>query len=103
MKQDEAAARNRRQEPRLPCDPSDVLLEMAGFPGSVAGRNIVGRIVGVSKSGLTLTIGTFVRVGESVRVTRAGTIISGRVRYCRPNDAGSFDSGIAILDIQDVQ
>jgi hypothetical protein len=95
---DEVAGRNRRQEMRLPCDPGDVLLELAGYP-----KPVEGHIVEVSRSGLQLRLGTFVPAGESVRVTRAGTIISGQIRYCRPNDAGSFDTGIAIFDVQEIR
>jgi hypothetical protein len=96
--QDGAAGRNRRREMRLTCDPGDVLLELAGRPEPVEGR-----IVEVSRSGLLLRLGNSVPAGESVRVTRAGTIISGQIRYCRPNQAGSFDTGVAIHDFQHVQ
>jgi len=94
----EAAGRNRRQEMRLPCDPGHVLLESAGHPEPVEGQ-----IVEVSRSGLQLKLRTPVSAGESVRITRAGMIISGQIRYCRPNDAGSFDTGVAILDVQQMQ
>jgi hypothetical protein len=44
-----------------------------------------------------------VPVGESVRVIGANTVISGEIRYCRANDEGSFDTGVAILDFQPMQ
>ena len=90
-----AAARNRRQETRIPCDPGDALLQLAGNPEPVEGY-----IVEVSKSGLQLRLGTCVPHGVSVRITRAGMIINGEIRYCRPNDAGSFDTGVAILAVE---
>jgi len=80
---------------RLQCEPTSVLLELAGHPEPVAGQ-----IVQVSNSGLHLRMGTSVLVGESVRVTRTSMIISGQIRYCQPNDAGSFDTGVLILDVQ---
>lgn len=92
---DEDPGRNRRQEIRLPCDPGDVRLELDGCAEPVEGR-----IVEVSRSGFQLRLGTVVPVGELVRVIRANTIISGEIRYCRPNDEGSFDTGVAILDLQ---
>jgi len=96
--QDEAAGRNRRQEMRLPCDPGSVLLESAGCP-----EPIEGQIVEVSRSGLQLRLQTPVDAGASVRITRAGMLISGQIRYCRPNDSGSFDTGVAIFDFQQMQ
>jgi hypothetical protein len=94
----EAEGRNRRQEMRLPCDPGDVRLELDGSPEPVEGH-----IVEVSKSGFQLRLGTVVPVGESVRVIGANTVISGEIRYCRANDEGSFDTGVAILDFQPMQ
>jgi len=94
----QAEGRNRRQETRLPCDPGDVRLELNGSPEPVEGH-----IVEVSKSGLQLILGTAVPVGESVRVIRANTVISGEIRYCRQNDEGFFETGVAILDFQLMQ
>src|SRR5580704_7530587 len=91
----DAAGRNRRREMRLQCDPANVVLEITGHPEPVEGQ-----IVEVSKSGLQLRLENSVPGGEAVRVTRASMIINGQIRYCRPNDAGSFDTGVEILDVQ---
>src|SRR5579863_8254783 len=82
---DEAAGRNRRREMRFQCDPANVVLDITGHREPVEGQ-----IVEVSKSGLQLRLDTSVPAGEAVRVTRASMIINGQIRYCRPNDAGSF-------------
>lgn len=95
---EEAAGRNRRQEMRLPCDPGGVLLESVAHPEPVEGQ-----IVEVSKSGLQLRLEIPVAAGALVRISRAGMAISGQIRYCRPNDAGSFDTGVAIFDVQQMQ
>ena len=93
--EDEAAGRNRRRETRIQCDPASVLLEIDGHPEAVEGQ-----VVEVSKSGLQLRLETTVPAGQTARVTLASMIISGQIRYCRPNDTGSFDTGIVILDVQ---
>ena len=95
---DEGAGRNRRQELRLPCDPGTVLLESVAHPEPVKGQ-----IVEVSKSGLQLRLETPLPAGESVRITGANMVISGQIRYCRPNESGSFETGVAILDVQPMQ
>jgi hypothetical protein len=92
---DEAAGRNRRREMRLQCDPANVVLDITGHSEPVEGQ-----IVEVSKSGLQLRLENSVPAGQTVRVTRASMIINGQIRYCRPNDAGSFDTGVEILDVQ---
>jgi hypothetical protein len=92
---DEAAGRNRRRELRLQCDPANVVLDRTGRHEPVDGQ-----IVEVSKSGLQLRLETSVPAGEAVRVTRASMIINGQIRYCRPNEAGSFDTGVEIFDVQ---
>lgn len=89
---------NRREERRLSCDPGDVRLEFQGRPDSFPGR-----IVEVSRSGLQLRLETSVPAGEPVSITRSNTVISGQIRYCRPNDGGSFDVGVAILDFLQLQ
>jgi PilZ domain len=92
---DGAEERNQRREMRLQCDPSKVLLELAENS-----EPLEAQVVGVSKSGLQLRLGTSVAAGESVRVTHAKMVISGQIRYCRPNDVGAFDAGVEILNVQ---
>ncbi|HEX4133293.1 MAG TPA: PilZ domain-containing protein [Bryobacteraceae bacterium] len=89
---------NRREEKRLSCDPGDVRLEFQGRPESVQAH-----IVEVSRSGLQLRLRTSVQAGEPVSITRADTVISGEIRYCRPNDGGFFEVGVAILDFRRLQ
>jgi hypothetical protein len=48
-------------------------------------------------------LGTSVQAGEPVSITRTDAVISGEIRYCRPNDAGSFDVGVAILGFRQRQ
>jgi hypothetical protein len=89
---------NRREERRLSCDPGNVRLEFRGRPEFVEGR-----IIEVSRSGLQLRLNASVQAGEPVSIIHSGTVISGEIRYCRPNDAGSFDAGVAILDFRQLQ
>ena len=86
---------NQRRERRLPCVQSTVVLEVSGHP-----ERVEGRVVEVSKSGLQLVLGTSVLAGDLVRITCTRMIISGHIRYCRSNDAGSFNTGVEIDDAQ---
>jgi hypothetical protein len=70
-------------------------LEVAGHP-----EHVEGRVVEVSKSGLQVLLGASVLAGDLVRITCARMIISGHIRYCRPNDTGSFNTGVEIDDTQ---
>lgn len=93
--QAETGGSNQRRERRLPCAQSSVVLEVAGHP-----ERVEGRVVEVSKSGLQVVLGASVLTGDLVRITCARMIISGRIRYCRQNDSGSFSTGVEIDDAQ---
>ncbi len=89
----------RRRERRLPCTPTSALVEF-----SDGAQTVEGRVVEVSKSGLRLILENRVPEGESVRIDIAGKmIVTGEVRYCRPDDTGCFETGILTLDAQNVQ
>jgi hypothetical protein len=68
----------RRKEVRYPTyDPAQVRLS----PG---GRCISGTILDISRSGLGIELGAFIRRGSRVEIILAGrAVIFGTVRYCR--------------------
>jgi hypothetical protein len=93
--QAETGSTNQRLERRLPSAQSSVVLEIAGHP-----EHLEGRVVEVSKSGLRILLGASVPAGDLVRITCARMIVSGQIRYCRSNDAGAFNTGVEILEVQ---
>src|ERR1700761_5885513 len=90
-----ADSTDRRRELRLPCDPSTVTIEVADDEHPVRGE-----VVDVSRSGFFLRLSRQVSGGQLLRATFAHMIVLGKVRHCHANSAGTFDTGVEILDIE---
>jgi hypothetical protein len=56
-------------------------------------------LMDVSRSGIRLWLKTLIDVDSEVKIRlRSDTVISGKVRYCRPRGDG-FDAGVLIQDV----
>ena len=87
-----AEASDRRREPRYPTDGrTEITVLQTGQT-----RNLEGRTVNVSKSGLRVRLPEPLEVGLKLRVKFGRVLAFGSVRWCRQLDNGYFDVGIRI-------
>jgi hypothetical protein len=85
---------DRRLEQRTPCDDISAQVRIGEGLNSTPAS-----VLDISTSGVRLGLDSSLEVGSNVTVWFNKTVVTGQVRYCRGNQDGSFDAGLRLLDV----
>lgn len=88
---------NLRSERRLPCDVTKVNL----FTND-AEKPIAGEVLDISVNGLRIRTEAMIAVGCAVKIDFQKHLLSGEVRFCRPDETGGFQVGLQIIEFSAV-
>lgn len=97
-KQAEAQTINSRAEQRFACDRTIVQVLVGEEE-----RPVEGEVLDVSGNGLRVRVRSTIAVGCRVRIDLQNHPLSAEVRFCRPDECGSFQVGLRILEFDAIQ
>jgi len=90
---DEESAQELRGKPRFACSVTSTEL----FAGDEE-TPVEAQVLEVSENGLRARVASMIPEGCNVRLSLQGHALSAKVRFCRPDESGSFLAGFEILE-----